>query len=114
MGFEFKIEGLDQAKKMLDKMVQDLEPDGFGSYANKIEKTAKELCNDPECKRIKFKPAKGKTSIDISVTDKEALECLRKAISQHKNSMSQPLKLVYEKIVKEQFPKLEKQLTENQ
>jgi len=107
------MKGFDQAKKTLDKMIQDLEPNGFGSYANKIEKTAKELCNDPDCNRIKFKPIKGKTSIDISVTDKEALECLRKAINQHKNSMSEPLKLVYEKIVKEQFPKLEKQLTED-
>ena len=31
--------------------------------ADKIEKTTKEICDDPECKRITFKVEKGTTKI---------------------------------------------------
>lgn len=72
-----KITGLDEAKKMLGDMVKDVEPKGFAKWADKIEKTAKEICNDPECKRITFKVEKGTTKISVSVKDKKTLECIR-------------------------------------
>lgn len=112
---EFKIEtkGFDKIQKMLDNMVNDLQPEGFAEWANKIEKTAKEICKDPDCKRIKFKPKVGKTEVSIIVTDKEALECLKKAIDHHKGSMSLGLRTFYDQVLKTQFPKLEKQLEGN-
>lgn len=111
--FKIETKGFDKIQKNLDQMIKDLEPAGFAEWANKIEKTAKQICKDPDCKRIKFKPKKDETSISITVTDMEALECLRKAIEQHKQSMSHPLRLLYEKIVKEQFPKIKEQLEKN-
>lgn len=110
MSFKFEMKGFDKIEKMLDKMVTDLEPAGFAQWVNKIEKTAKQICKDPDCKRIKFKPKTGKTEISMEVTDKEALECLKKAIQQYKNSMSLGIKGIFDYLVKTEFPKLEKQL----
>ena len=95
---------------MLDDLVKDVEPEGFAKWANKIEKTAKEICNDPDCKRISFKVEKGTTKISISVKDKEALECLRKSIEKHLNSMSVGLKAFYSQSVPEILKNLEEQL----
>jgi len=112
MEVSIKTEGFDKIEKMFKDMVNDLEPESFAEWANKIEKTAKEICKDPDCKRIKFKPVKGKTSIDVSVTDKEALECLKKSIEKHLNSMSLGLKAFYQQSVPEILKSLEKKLEE--
>ena len=110
MAFKFEIKGFDKIKKSLDQMIQDLEPEGFAEWATKIEKTAKEICKDPDCKRIKFKPKKGKTSISMSFADEEALECLKKAIAQHKSSMSIGLRAFYEQALPQELKKIEEQL----
>ena len=106
------MKGFDKIEKMLDTMVTDVEPAGFARWINKIEKTAKQICKDPDCKRITFKPKTGKTEITMKVADKEALECLKKAIQQYKNSMSLGIKEIFDYLVKTEFPKLEKQLDE--
>lgn len=110
MVFDIKITGLDKVTKTLDGMVKDVEPERFAEWADKIEKAAKVMCNDPDCKRITFKVKKGTTKISISVKDKEALECVRKSIKKHLSSMSLGIKTIYSKIVLKKLKDMEKQL----
>lgn len=107
------MKGFDKIEKTLDDMVKDLEPGGFAKWATIIEKTAKEICKDLDCKRIKFKPKNGTTTISMEFADKEAIDCLKKAIERHKNSMSLGIKAFYEQALPEQLAKLEKQFEES-
>jgi rRNA-processing protein FCF1 len=52
-----------------------------------IEQTAKELCNDSDCKRIKIQATKDNKEFKCVASDKEAIECIIKAIETHKKSM---------------------------
>lgn len=108
--FKIETKGFDKLHKTLDKMINDLEPEGFAEWVEKIENTAKDICKDPDCKRIKFKPVQGKTSISMQIADKQALECLKKAIEQHKSSMSLGLRAFYEQALPEQLKEIEEQL----
>ena len=108
---EIKIEtkGFDKVHKMLDEMIEDVEPAGFAKWAEKIEKTAKEIGDDVNGNRIEFKPKKGTTKILMKFADKNAIECLKKAIQRHKNSMSIGIRTFYEQGIPPQLEKLEKQ-----
>lgn len=75
--FEMKVEGLDEAIKMLEK-----EQEGFNRWTDDIEKRAKELCNDSDYKRITFKPLPD-SQIDLQLTDAEAIDCLIQAIREY-------------------------------
>lgn len=110
MSFDIKVTGLDEAVKMIEDTIKDIQPKGFAEWADKIEKSAKEICDDPDCKRITFKVKKGTTNISISFNDKEALECIRKSIKKHLNSMSSTLKIVYSETVPKVLKDMEKQL----
>lgn len=112
MDVSIKIEGLEDMKKMMDDMINDLEPESFAKWAKRIEKTAKEICNDPDCKRLSFKPEKGKETISISVKDKEAIDCIKKSIEQHLNSMTLGLKAFYQQSIPKILKNLENQLDE--
>lgn len=55
-------------------------------WISKIEKTAEELCNDPDCKRIQFKiDVNGEVQIDTN--DNDTLDCLFRSFETHKNLM---------------------------
>ncbi|KAG2477239.1 MAG: hypothetical protein NPMRTH1_1250020 [Nitrosopumilales archaeon] len=107
MEFSIKTKGFDKIDKMLADMIHDLEPEGFMQWANTIEKTAKEICNDPDCKRIKFKANKD-MKISMNFADVEAIECLKKAIKQHLNSMSIGLRAFYEQGLPKQLDEIKK------
>lgn len=49
------VTGLKEAQDMTKGIAHEFEPNVFADWANAIERTAKEICHDPECKRIKFK-----------------------------------------------------------
>lgn len=61
-------------------------PQELGHWADIIEKTANELCNDPECKRIHFKIDVNR-NVSIDTTDYDALDCLLLSFKKHENEM---------------------------
>ncbi len=100
MAFDIKIEGLDEAIRKLEEMKRGLEPDVFAQWVNTIEKTAKEICQDPDCKRITFKPV-GDLRIDIRLADSSAVNCVIQAIQKHMSSMPLTTRAFYQEVIKQ-------------
>ena len=64
-----------------------MSPDVLIEWAETIEQTAKEFCNDPDCKRIKLEYNQ-ESGFAFEVSDKEAVDCIIKAIQEYENSQS--------------------------
>ncbi|HJY14391.1 MAG TPA: hypothetical protein VJ225_00075 [Nitrososphaeraceae archaeon] len=74
-----------QSAKDVEKYIQG-DISNLLKWISKIENTAKELCIDPDCKRIQFKiDVNGVALIDTN--DNDALDCLFRSFETHKNSM---------------------------
>ena len=71
----------------LENLKRELDPDVVLDWAETIEKTAKKICNDPDCKRIKFKYTE-ENGFEFVVSDKEAADCIIRAILEYGNSQS--------------------------
>jgi hypothetical protein len=65
-------------------------PDGrleeLAHWAEIIEKTANQLCSDPECKRIKFRIDTNR-SVIMSATDYDALDCFIQSFKINENKI---------------------------
>lgn len=98
----FKIGGLDDIQRFLDDYKKGLEHQTFDEWANRVTQTAKELCSDPDCKRIKLQQKQqqdtGNLSLNFEFADKEAIDCMLKAIDQLQESMPPSLQQIYEAI----------------
>jgi hypothetical protein len=79
--------GSKEATKNFENLQHEFTPDVVLDWAETIEKTAKEICNDPDCKRIKFKYTE-ENGFEFVVSDKEAADCLIRAILEYGNSQS--------------------------
>ena len=66
----------------------------LGEWTNSIGDTAKELCNDADCKRIKIELTK-EFEFSCEVADKEAIDCIIQAIKTYKNSMPLSVQKVF-------------------
>lgn len=80
VGFRIDVKSIDDIQKML----KDLEEseDTFNELANRIANTAKQICNDPDCKRIKIiETDQGR--INFEFADKEAIDCAIQSIQRH-------------------------------
>ena len=77
---------LDDTQKNLRDLASISDPNKFNEWANRVARTAKEICNDPDCKRIKLiKNEYGKVKFQFA--DREAVDCVIQAIKTHLNSM---------------------------
>jgi len=80
------IKGLDYVQNYLNELASSADPNSFNEWANRVRGTAKGICNDPECKRIKLiKNGYGKVKFQFA--DKEAVDRVIQAINTHLNSM---------------------------
>src|SRR5688572_22639101 len=61
-------------------------PAELSSWANIIEKTANQLCSDPECKRIKFR-IDMTCKVEMSATDYDALDCFIQSFKINENKI---------------------------
>jgi hypothetical protein len=93
----FKAEGFDEAKKGLNDIIASHKPEVFRERAEKIERTARELCKDQDGKRITVGYAKMK--VDMRIADPNARACLIQAIKTHLSSMPPTLKVIYERFI---------------
>ena len=48
MGFRIDVKGLDDIQRQLRDMERSIDPNTFNEWANRVGKTAKQLCNDTE------------------------------------------------------------------
>lgn len=55
-------------------------------WASVIEKTAKEICDDPECNKLEFKIDED-GNVRIGTKDNDALDCILKSFEQYKESI---------------------------
>lgn len=102
----FKFEGLNDIQRFLDNYKKDHERQIFDEWATRVTKTAKELCNDPDCKRIRLVEQQeeenekdtGNISLNVEFADKEAVNCMLKAIAKLQGSMPPSLQLIYDAI----------------
>jgi hypothetical protein len=90
----------------LKGLERSAQPSTFEEWSNRIVRTAKEICNDPDCKRIKLTQI-GIGDVPYSFADKEAIDCVIKSIQTHLNSMP----YVQQELFRKSIPELEKQKT---
>ncbi len=86
MNIKIDVKGLDAIQKTIKDLEQSVDPNTFNEWADRIARTAKQLCNDPDCKRIKIVKA-GQGKVNFWFADKEAVDCVNKSIERHLNSM---------------------------
>jgi hypothetical protein len=86
MGFRIDVKSIDDIQKMLKDLEESEDPFTFNEWANRIANTAKQICNDPDCKRIKIiETDQGR--INFEFTDKEAINCVIQSIQRHLTAM---------------------------
>ena len=88
------VKGPDDIQKHLRDLAGTADPNTFNKWANRVGRTAKQICNDPGCKRIKLiKDEYGK--IKFQFADKEAIGCVIQAIKTHLNSMPRTEQVIF-------------------
>jgi hypothetical protein len=86
VGFKIETKGLDDIQKMIKDIGKSIDPNTFTDWTDRVGRTAKQICNDPDCKRIKInKIAPGKVNFEFA--DKEAIDCVNQSIQSHLHSM---------------------------
>ena len=74
-------------QKALKELDNSVDPNTFNELrADSIARTAKILCNDPNCKRIKI-VKKGQDRVTFEFADKEAFDCVIESIEKQLNYM---------------------------
>lgn len=76
MKFGIHEKGMDEVQKSIDKL--PINPKELAEWVNKIELTAKQLCNDSE-NNITFKHIEG-INLNFSVRDPQSRDCLIRSI----------------------------------
>ena len=79
--------GLKELQNRLTDLERVTAPNVLLDWAETIEQTAKEICNDSDCNRIKFKYTE-ENGFEFVVSDKEAADCIIRAILEYGNSQS--------------------------
>ncbi|HEY7227963.1 MAG TPA: hypothetical protein VH481_07545 [Nitrososphaeraceae archaeon] len=88
------VKGLYDFQKHLRDLASSADPNTFNEWAKRIGRTAKEICNDPDCKRIKLiKSEYGKVKFQFA--DKEAVDCVIQAIKTYLNSMPRTQQVIF-------------------
>lgn len=104
MDISIKTTGFDEVKKSLEKLAKSISTD-LVILGEDILKTAKQICNDPDCKKLKRKKieydsATGKFIMDIDILDPKAIDCLIQAIKQILPSMTNVQKQIFEQEIR--------------
>jgi hypothetical protein len=79
--------GSKELQNHLNHLQHGLSPNTLQDWAETIEQTAKKICNDPDCKRMKFRYTE-ESDFEFEIADKEAADCIIKAIQEYDNSQS--------------------------
>jgi hypothetical protein len=97
MDFRIDVKGIDDMQKALKELDYSVDPNTFNEWADRIARTAKILCNDPNCKRIKI-VKKGQDRVTFEFADKEAFDCVIESIEKQLNYMPPVQQEIYKKL----------------
>lgn len=86
MGFRIDVKSIDDIQKMLKDLEESEDTITFNELANRIANTAKQICNDPDCKRIRITET-DQGRINFEFADKEAIDCVIQSIQRHLTAM---------------------------
>jgi hypothetical protein len=86
MGFRIDVKSIDDIQEMLKDLEESEDPFTFNEWANRIGNAAKQICNDPDCKRIKI-IERDQGRINFEFADKEAIDCVIQSIQRHLTAM---------------------------
>ncbi|HJT86153.1 MAG TPA: hypothetical protein VJ697_16860 [Nitrososphaeraceae archaeon] len=82
-----EVNGSKEISDEFNNIQRETTPNVLLEWAEKIEQNAKWICNDPDCKRIKFKYTE-ESGFVFEISDKEAADCVIQAIQEYENSQS--------------------------
>lgn len=102
MDIDLKTEGFKESKRILDDLTNAISSD-IGSLIEQIIKTAKEICNDPDCKKIKRVNVTSKQNeilANIEFVDNSAIDCMIQAIRKYLPDMPEGIKQIFEAEIK--------------
>ena len=101
MSFRADAKGNEETIRRLDEMAASLGPRDLGDWINKIETTARKICDDPDGKRIRMTNTytQNNSYTDFQFADKESMDCVIKAIEEYLHSMPLPVKYLYERLI---------------
>ena len=73
------------------------DPTIFNEWANRIAHTAKQICNDSDCNRIKIiETDQGRLNFEIA--DKDAIDCVIQSIQRHLTIMPGTQQEIFNKL----------------
>lgn len=98
VGFRIDVKGIDEIQKKLKELEHSIDPNTFNEWADRVGKTAKQLCNDPQCKHIKLTKT-GQGQVNFEFTDKEAVDCAINAIKRHLQSMPLVQQEIFKRVI---------------
>jgi hypothetical protein len=94
------VKSIDDIQKMLKDLEESEDPFIFNEWANRIATTAKQICNDPDCKRIKIiETDQGR--INFEFADKEAINCVIQSIQKHLEAMPGTQHEIFKRLIAE-------------
>jgi hypothetical protein len=97
VGIRIDVKSIDDIQKMLKDLEKSEDPFTFNEWANRIANTAKQICNDPDCKRIRIiETDQGR--INFEFADKEAIDCVIQSIQRHLTAMSDSQQEIFRRL----------------
>jgi len=100
VGFKIDVKGLDDIQKALKDLEKSVDPNTFNEWADRVGRTAKQTCNDPQGERIKLTRT-GQGGVEFEFADKDAIDCVINAIKRHLPSMPDIQKRIFEGMLKD-------------
>lgn len=105
-----KVTGLKEAKNVIKELQDSFEPTIQDRWTNNVANRAKEICDDPDCKRIRLKRNEHGTSIEFD--DAFAVDCIVKAIEELNKDMPFGIREWFNKIYIPQLQEQKKKMTD--
>ncbi|MGB8643168.1 MAG: hypothetical protein WCD28_12875 [Nitrososphaeraceae archaeon] len=97
LGFRIDAKSINDTQKMLKDLDGSEDPTIFNEWVNRVAHTAKQICSDPDCKRIKIiETDQGRLNFEIA--DKEAIDCVIQSIQRHLTVMPGTQQEIFNKL----------------
>jgi hypothetical protein len=98
--FKVEVKGLEEMQRTLRDLQRSIDPNTFNEWADHVGRAAKQICNDPDCKRIKLTKT-GLGQVEYEFADREAIDCVIQAINRHLNSMPIVQQEIFKRLITE-------------
>jgi uncharacterized protein YjhX (UPF0386 family) len=97
VGFRIDVKSIDEIQRMVKDLEESEDPFTFNEWAIRIASTAKQICNDHDCKRIKIiETDQGR--INFEFTDKEAINCVIQSIQRHLTALPDTQQEIFKRL----------------